>query len=540
MPGIETVQRVRESSGPGEAFQLIVDALASGYRLRAARWRAYGRAGYWPTREQAEALLGAPPAGGHLLVMPIEPGRGELRFLLPAGSPPVSWEELERLAGAFSAVVEREGQGGDPGDDREELRRRVEESEALHVLGLAANRTLDPDEVVALVARSIRTVLGAHYVTVATREAGGLTTVAAEGLRADGSGADPLAALVVAARKPLIVGDGEPLKTAEFPLHQEEGMRSGLGVPLSAFGETFGAVVIGYRREHLLTPRDVRLALTLAGHAAVAISNARLHRALADRSRELERTNEELVWMAEAKERFFAALSHELRTPLHSVIGYQSLLLDAVVGELPEKAREFLESAHRATQSLLILIDDFLDLTRLDANKLELHPRPFDLRAVIAEAVETVRPLAERNGLELRTELRGQLENVVSDPDRVRQIIVNLLSNGVKFTDGGHVTVETETRVEASAPRWIVLRVRDSGPGIPYDDRERIFQEFEQIAAPTRSGGAGLGLPISRRLARLLGGDLWLEATDLPGASFILRLPAELPAGGAGFAKPGT
>jgi signal transduction histidine kinase len=425
-----------------------------------------------------------------------------------------------------------DGDGARPGPDvdteREELRRRVEESEALHVLGLAANRTLEPDEVLTLVARSARSLLGAHYVTVSTHSDLGLVPVAAVGLRGRANSSDPLAERVVATGRALLVGEEGGPAIEELAFHAGEGMIAGLGVPLALFGEIFGALVLGYRRPYAVRPRDTRLALTLAGHAAVAISNARLHRALSDRTEELERANEELRWSAAAKERFFAAMSHELRTPIHSVLGYQSLLLEGMGGELPDLALTFLSNANRATESLLVVINDVLDLSKLDAGKLELSLRACDPVATIIEAIDTVRPLLDRKGLEILTHLPERAEPIVTDGGRVRQILVNLLSNAIKFTDRGHISVELEEEPAdgANGERWLLVRVRDSGPGIPADDGERIFHDFEQVAGPGTSAGTGLGLAISRKLARLLGGDLELESGFSPGASFLLRLPS--------------
>jgi signal transduction histidine kinase len=307
-------------------------------------------------------------------------------------------------------------------------------------------------------------------------------------------------------------------------------MRVGLGVPLALFGETFGALVIGYRRPYALAPRDTRLALTLAGHAAVAISNARLHGALAQRTAELERANEELRWTTEAKDRFFASMSHELRTPLNSVLGYHSLLLEGVVGALSPEARAFLERAQRSTRTLLHLVNDVLDLSKLQAGKLELVVVPARIRAIVEEALATIEPLAAARQIAVEVEPWPPLPLVHTDADRVRQILINLLSNAVKFTDAGRVTVSAAhgdgaAAGDGTAQGWVELRVADTGPGIAPENQERIFHEFEQIVGATARGGTGLGLPISRKLARLLGGDLTVQSELGRGSTFILRLP---------------
>jgi signal transduction histidine kinase len=302
-------------------------------------------------------------------------------------------------------------------------------------------------------------------------------------------------------------------------------------VPLALFGETFGALVIGYRRPYEVTPRDVRLALTLAGHAAVAISNARLHGALAERSTELERANEELRWSAAAKDRFFASVSHELRTPLNAILGYNALLLDGVVGQLPPESLAFLGRAQRATQNLLYLVNDVLDLSKMEAGKLELVIQPIQPYETVEQALQTVEFQARDKGLALAVTPAVPLPSLSSDADRVRQILVNLLSNAVKFTDRGTVTValapvEGIEGEDGIRRHWVEIRVSDTGPGIAPEDQERIFHEFEQVSG-TRHGGTGLGLPISRKLARLLGGELRVESAPGRGSTFSLRLPAD-------------
>jgi GAF domain-containing protein len=342
MPHRDTLLRIYECGEPDEALRELARALAGPEARRRAWWlgakgelKGAAPAAYPPPPEVLQGV-----ARGAASVV-LADGR-EVRILgLREGGAlalaAVAWEGdgWREVADAFGRVSARADELSRAEEERDELRQRAEESEALHVLGLAANRTLDPDEVLALVARFARALLGAHYVTVNTAALDGtLRTTASVGLRAhDGESDDPFALRVAEAGKPVVL-EGEEADAE--PFHAAEGMQAGVGVPLSLFGETFGALVIGYRRAYQPAPRDVRLALTLAGHAAVAIGNARLHRALAERGGELERANEELRWSTEAKERFFASMSHELRTPLNAILGYQDLLLDGVVGPIPE------------------------------------------------------------------------------------------------------------------------------------------------------------------------------------------------------------
>src|SRR4051794_9621858 len=451
---------VYESSSPGDALRALGGWLAECTPVRAVVWLdAEGApAGAWPEGARLPPVVNAAAAkavavavhpfgggqggdvpGGEALVAPLGGEAGVVALLGGAGAfaDASGWEALAR---AFARVVERDRRFRQVVEERDLLRQRAEESEALHVLGLAANRTLDPDEVLTLVARFTRTLLGAHYVTVNTLAEGRFRTVAAVGLHAGAPADDPFAARVAEARKPLTL-QADASGAVPEAYHAAEGMRVGLGVPLALFGETFGALVIGYRRPYELAPRDTRLALTLAGHAAVAISNARLHGALAQRTREMERANEELRWTTEAKDRFFASMSHELRTPLNSILGYQSLLLEGVVGEVPAPARSFLERAQRSTRTLLHLVNDVLDLSKLQAGKLELVVVPARMRAIVEEALATIEPLAAARRIAVEVEPWPPLPAVHTDADRVRQILINLLSNAVKFTDEGRVTL---------------------------------------------------------------------------------------------------
>jgi signal transduction histidine kinase len=434
-----------------------------------------------------------------------------------------AWDEV---AEALGQAAVRERLLREARDERESYRKRAQEMEALDVLGLAANQTLDPHEVVSLVARFARTLLGAHYAVVQTVEDGELRSPAALGLRPcpihpDG---DPFAQRVIHSEKPVVLGQAGAELTAEaFPLHHAQGMQVGLGVPLTLFGETFGALVVGYRAAYPVTARDTLLALTLARHAAVAINNARLHAALADRSEELQRANEELHRTSQLKERFFAAMSHELRTPVNGILGRQTLVLDGVFGEVSAPVLAQLQKANASARTLLTLVDEILDYARLEAGKMAVNLVDAGLRGVVADALASVEPQAAAKGIALESRMDDAAAPVRTDPDRTRQIVLNLLSNAVKFTERGGVTVSAAPVSDAGGERWMEVRVRDTGPGIRPDDQERIFLEFEQVAG-TR-GGTGLGLPISRRLAQLLGGDLRVESEPGAGSTFILRLP---------------
>lgn len=454
-----------------------------------------------------------------VLLVPYRVGDGSVTAVLvgDAGMFGEDAEPWRRLADALARAERRERSLHQLRAECELLRQRAEESEAMHTLGLATNRSLDVDEVLALVARFARTLLGAHYATVSTVQGGKVELVAAIGLHGEQAGDDDLAACVVAAARPMrIGGPGSSCEPSDFPLHVQQGMVVGLGIPLTLFGDTFGALVVGYRRPYEVSARDVRLGISVATHAAVAIGNARLHERVEQRSSELSQAYAQLDHATRAKERFYNAVSHDLRTPVGAIKGYSELLLDGLAGELPDRARRFVENSARAAENLLSLLNDLLDFAKLQANRVDVDLKETALQAVIEDALLSIRPQAEEKQLELVEPDSAGL-TVVTDPRRLRQILVNLLSNAVKFTPAGRVGMECVTDDE-----WLQLTVFDTGRGIAPDDQARIFREFEQVQG---SVGTGLGLPICANLASLLGGTLHVESELGEGSRFVLRLP---------------
>jgi signal transduction histidine kinase len=551
MQSLPALVRIYESENPTTAFQGMVESLSTDLPLRCAlRVSLDGNrtTDRWPADAEISAdLLDTAvhvlrpevfPLGSDLpfdavrfpdaeaLFLPVHRQKADgavVILVAEAGAFGEESQPWDALAGALERVDERHRRVCAAEEECGALRRRVEQIEALHTLGLSANRTLDPDEVLNLVARFTRTLLGAHYVSVHTGEQGRMHTVASVGLRAGAEGRDDylLARRVVEMEKPLLVGGaGAHFPVDEFPFQVAEGMRTGVGLPLSLFGESFGALIVGYRRECEITPRDIGLALALADHAAVAISNARLHRAVEQRSRELQLAYEQLHEATRAKERFYNAVSHDLRTPVGAIKGYSELLLEGAAGELPEQASKWIGNTHRATQSLLALVDDLLDFAKLEAGKVELQPCECTLGEIVEDTLAAVRPQADEKGLRIDVEGLDGVPRLNTDPRRLRQILINLFSNAVKFTPSGKVRLTAGLLAEE--PDLLEIRVIDTGPGIPVEYIERIFDEFEQIPG---SEGTGLGLSISRKLARLLGGELSAHNEPEAGASFVLRMP---------------
>jgi PAS domain S-box-containing protein len=290
------------------------------------------------------------------------------------------------------------------------------------------------------------------------------------------------------------------------------GMRSAMIVPIRAHGHTLGAItLIGAESGRQFTAQDLPIAEELARRSALAIENAELFQAAAAANR--------------AKSEFMASMSHELRTPLNAIIGYTSLLADGISGPVIPSQQEQLLRIRASATHLLGLIDEVLSFSRLEAGREQLSMHDVDVRAVFEEATSLVRPLAAAKKLPLVTELPADADGALhleTDVLKLRQILVNLLTNAVKFTD--HGTVSLAAAVDGDD---MVFRVRDSGIGIPPAHLERVFEPFWQVeqAASRRVGGTGLGLSVTRRLARLLGGEVTVESTPGQGSMFTVRLP---------------
>jgi PAS domain S-box-containing protein len=236
---------------------------------------------------------------------------------------------------------------------------------------------------------------------------------------------------------------------------------------------------------------------------------------LGERQMELERA------MA-ARSRFYASMSHELRTPINAVLGYSTLLLENIYGPLNEKQAEGITRTHKAAKHLLELVNDVLDLSKIEAGKIDLRLQPVTFPQLIDDLFVTVRPLADQYGSPLGLKHDGEPIKVVSDPRRLRQILLNLLSNAIKFGGGKPINVHSFSAPEGG----VVVEVRDEGEGIAGADMEKIFDEFVQLGKTQLTEGTGLGLPISRRLAEMLQGTLEVESEVGAGSTFRLTLPA--------------
>jgi len=270
-------------------------------------------------------------------------------------------------------------------------------------------------------------------------------------------------------------------------------------------------------------------------------------RRLRERSLELEHLSFELARANRAKSEFLANVSHELRTPLAAIVGFVDLLQDGSYGELGPRMVGPVERIQASAEHLQALVDQILDLARLSAGRLEVHREPLSLRAFVIDVASEIEPLIIEKGLALSLQIPATLPKLSTDPTHLRQILVNLLGNAVKFTAQGSITVRAalvhdpahvlEDRAARQRPllaaggSWVALQVVDTGIGIAERDHQRIFEEFEQVEPGSRANsarrGTGLGLTITRRLARLLDGDITVESTPGAGSTFTCWLPVD-------------
>jgi signal transduction histidine kinase/AmiR/NasT family two-component response regulator len=298
-------------------------------------------------------------------------------------------------------------------------------------------------------------------------------------------------------------------------LARQAGLRSAIVTRVVYDDAPPGLLAVLSRREHgFRRDSDAPLLELLVRQLSIAMDNALLHVRTREQAEALERAISE-------RSRFFASMSHELRTPINALIGYNQLLETGTYGDLSEAQLAAIAKVGRSARHLLELINDILDISKIEAGKLEVAPEPTDVGALLYDTATSVELQAAEKGLDFRIEAPRSLQ-VVTDPARVRQIVLNLLSNAVKFTDQGSVRVEAAGHEDGGL---VEIRVVDTGPGVGEADRARIFEEFEQVEGSAARGGTGLGLAISRKLAGLLGGELYLESELGAGSTFILRLP---------------
>jgi signal transduction histidine kinase len=411
-----------------------------------------------------------------------------------------------------------------------ELARSVEELQALGAVSQAVNSTLDLQEVLTTVVRHAAQLSGTDGGAIyeydeasqvfelrATHgmSAGLMAAVQALRIRLG----ETVVGLAASRREAVQVADVREVLGA--PEHRgldvldRAGFRAVLAVPLLREQQIVGALVVRRRTPGEFPQATVDLVQTFANQSVLAIQNARLFQEIENKSRQLE-------VVSQHKSEFLANMSHELRTPLNAIIGFSEVLVEQMFGELNEKQEEYLQDILSSGRHLLSLINDILDLSKVEAGRMELELGTFALPEALENGLTMIKERASRHGITLSLDVDPQIGIIEADERKVKQVVFNLLSNAIKFTpDGGQVTVSARLADDA-----IEIAVRDTGIGIAPEDQARIFEEFRQVGqSATRAEGTGLGLALTRKFVELHGGRIWLESQVGDGSTFTFTLP---------------
>ena len=406
-----------------------------------------------------------------------------------------------------------------------DLARSVEELKALSEVGRAVSSTLDLDKVLTTIISRANQLSGTEgglifeYDEVSEE----LKLLAVQNI-------DEELASALRAR-PLRKGEGvtghvvetrAPFQIPEitaggaYPVRDvfiRAGYRALLAVPLVREQQVIGGFLVGRKQPGEFPREAVDLLATFASQSALALQNARLFRALEEKSQQLELASRH-------KSDFLANMSHELRTPLNAILGYTELIVDRIYGDVPDKIGEVLTRVQDSGRHLLGLINDVLDLSKIEAGQLVLTVAEYSFRDVTQAVAAALGSLATEKKLRLSVDVTANLPGGLGDERRITQVLLNLVGNAIKFTDTGEVAV----RVEQSGREFLVSVV-DAGPGIAAEDQQRIFEEFQQSGSSLTKGGTGLGLSIAKRIVELHGGRIWVQSALGKGSTFFFTLP---------------
>ena len=411
-----------------------------------------------------------------------------------------------------------------------ELARSVEELKALGEVSQAVSSTLDLQTVLATIV--------AHAVELSGTEAGAIyefdEPTEEFKLRATHGMSEELIQAVREA--PIKLGEtvvgraGLTREAVQVPDIREEptyllretmeraGFRALLVVPLLREEKIIGALVVRRREPGQFQEETVDLLQTFAAQSVLAIQNAHLFREIEEKGRQLEIASKH-------KSEFLANMSHELRTPLNAILGYAELILDKIYGDVPEKIQDVLGRLEKNGRHLLGLINDVLDLSKIEAGQLTLTLNEYSMKEVVQTVFTSVESLAAEKNLELKITVPPDLAPGKGDEQRIAQVLLNLVGNAIKFTEEGEVKVEV-----AASNGTFLVSVSDTGPGLSEADQERIFEEFRQAdsSSTRKKGGTGLGLSIARRIIEMHGGRIWVVSSLGKGSTFRFTLPVRV------------
>jgi signal transduction histidine kinase len=411
-----------------------------------------------------------------------------------------------------------------------DLARSVEELKALGEVSRAVNSTLDLQTVLTtIVAKAVQlssTEAGAIYVFSKTRQefrlraTHGMDEAMIAAIRDQRIGAgESVIGQAAERREPVQIPDlrDQPLSPVN-EIVVRAGYRGLLVVPLLRPNRIVGALVVRRREPGLFSASTVDLLQTFAAQSVLAIQNARLFR-------EIEDKGQQLVIASQHKSQFLANMSHELRTPLNAILGYTELIIDGIYGAAPEKIHAVLQRVHASGKHLLGLINEVLDLSKIEAGQLTLSLNEYSLAEVVQNVANGLESLAAEKRLTLTVKLPDKLPRGHGDERRIMQVLLNLVGNAIKFTDSGGVGISADI-----ADGAFEVVVADTGPGIAPEDQDKIFEEFHQIDSTStrKKGGTGLGLAIAKRIIELHGGRIWVESEVGVGSQFHMTLPVHV------------
>ncbi len=316
-------------------------------------------------------------------------------------------------------------------------------------------------------------------------------------------------------KAPVQISDLEIESEYPLPYVLEDGFRALLAIPLMRQDRLIGGLVVMRKYAGNFSDRTVGLLQTFAAQSALTIYNAQLFKQIEEKSSQLELADKH-------KSEFLANMSHELRTPLNAILGYTELILDEIYGDIPEKIKKPLERLEKNGRHLLNLINDVLDLSKIEAGRLTLSLDDYSLRELVNTVLISVEGLAEEKGIKLSATIDMDLPIGKADQQRIGQVLLNLLGNAIKFTDEGEVGIEVSTTNSA-----FLVSVLDTGLGLSVEDKQIIFKEFHQVdGSSTRErGGTGLGLSIAKKIVEMHGGTIWADSRSEGGAIFSFSIP---------------